>query len=631
MNSIAEEAWFLRESKKHNQLDIYQARSWLLTAKCMFPLNFDVQMQEYELELSNRNLEECAKVLNEIFRDFVSETKLWEEIELLIHSVETSTNNIRAEIFEKLPSLTQQRMIISSAERRVNITQYCRLIVLLMKKFPETTSKYGILLAEKLVETEKRDIELTPVNHCRKLLVREVLPVICRNGDVGVSHRHFYKWLQKSTEFYAVYFTNSTECDRNVSWSELEELRSAMAGYCNWAADPNKGTLLVDRSSFIKDLFRRSRTDIEDTINRKQIFYTTIILLMESSSKHMQLLESQIRTDSEECSPYILIECLDPDMSASAESSVKQSQELRETFHVAKDAWVILHSNETFEKDFHHLARRWKCEKWFWLQLFLIELQTYEGNYKAVMTRLMTLQQKTDIMSNSTIQRLFTHLVSTCFALGQLNESCSYIFKSLPLFPLSSKTRKIGFVTNLLHPTKNVNPSFELINPTKPVQRKLRLEKLTFENLISFWVQIFLSNLKTKFEFVDNDIILGHALVFSQHDWPKWKQDAYSVLRKIEQKGLFNFSPFCKYIINMPIIEEIAYLKKEKGCKISLESNLPTRVHVTRGANREVEDDFWNSIKRNVQRSCESVDSLLREYLISCQNSLTTCLSSTEQ
>uniref|UniRef100_H2Y978 Integrator complex subunit 10 n=1 Tax=Ciona savignyi TaxID=51511 RepID=H2Y978_CIOSA len=210
MNNATEEQWFLNESRKYVQSDIFQARSWLLTAKCMFPLSFDVQLREYQLELSNKNSEDCAKALNEIFRDFPSETKLWEEIELLIEAVEKSDDATREEIFGKLPSLTQQQMIISSAERRVNITQYCRLIILLMKKFPETTSEYGVSLAEKLVETEKRDSDSTPVNHCRKLLVREVLPAICRSGNVGVSHRHFYKWLQKSTEFYATYFSTPT-------------------------------------------------------------------------------------------------------------------------------------------------------------------------------------------------------------------------------------------------------------------------------------------------------------------------------------------------------------------------------------------------------------------------------------
>jgi len=63
-------------------------------------------------------------------------------------------------------------------------------------------------LTDRLVEAEKKDPEGTPVNHYRKLLVCDVLPVICHIGKLSISLKHFYKWLQKATEFYVCFYTS---------------------------------------------------------------------------------------------------------------------------------------------------------------------------------------------------------------------------------------------------------------------------------------------------------------------------------------------------------------------------------------------------------------------------------------
>jgi len=46
--------------------------------------------------------------------------------------------------------------------------------------------------------------------------------------------------------------------------------------------------------TFMKELFRRSRTDVDGAVNRKQIFYTTLILLFEASSVYMEHLSPSI-------------------------------------------------------------------------------------------------------------------------------------------------------------------------------------------------------------------------------------------------------------------------------------------------------------------------------------------------
>ena len=47
---------------------------------------------------------------------------------------------------------------------------------------------------------------------------------------------------------------------------------------------------------------------------------------------------------------------------------------------------------------------------------------------------------------------------------------------------------------------------------------------------------------------------------------------------------------------------------------------------MTRGANREADDEFWKAIKANIQRSAENVDILLANYLTTNKHSLLTAL-----
>jgi len=43
---------------------------------------------------------------------------------------------------------------------------------------------------------------------------------------------------------------------------------------------------------------------------------------------------------------------------------------------------------------------------------------------------------------------------------------------------------------------------------------------------------------------------------------------------------------------------------------------------VTRGANREADDEFWKAINANIQRSGENVNILLANYLTTNKSSL---------
>ncbi|XP_076809150.1 integrator complex subunit 10-like [Clavelina lepadiformis] len=630
---IDDENWLLSTSKSLVASDVFATRSWLLTAKSIFPQSLRLQIEEYHLEVSKKNIKEASRVLNEIFRDFASDSSVWEEIESLIQAVETSNDALRKAIFESLPALTQQKMILISAECRVNITQYCKLMLILMNKFPESISEYGNSLIEKLVDLEKSDSENTVMNLCRKLLVREVLPVVCRSGNINISNKHFYKWLQKSTEFYATYYTSeAVEGNVEQAWLELEQLRTSIALQCDWNSDDDaKGTSLSGRMSFIQELFRRSRIDVDGNVNRKQIFYTAIILLFEGASKYIEALEPSFYRDrGNNTESYIIVMDTEDDSTYSTQSPIKHAAEINIHFQVARGAWSILHTNEIFEKDFNHLNRRWKCDRWVWFQLFIIDLHVYEGDHKGALNRLQLLEEKLKDgrQRKEVICRVYCHMVSTCFILCLFQESCHYIFECLSHLDSTdfSANSKVDNVTHLVNYPSAPKSAFPLSSPLQPPHSRLKMVKCSLDQLLPFWVHIFLVSLKKISP--QSDQILGHLMVLSQHQWPKWRPCFMKILNKIHEKRSFHFELFFKYIINVDILEEICFLKNQQTCKLVLCENSNSRVHVTRGVNREAEDDFWNSVKRNIQRSMENVDVLIRDYLASCQENITSCLSS---
>ena len=46
--------------------------------------------------------------------------------------------------------------------------------------------------------------------------------------------------------------------------------------------------------AFIRELNRKVSSDLDEKVNKKQIFYTTITLLLEAASKYIQLLDPSI-------------------------------------------------------------------------------------------------------------------------------------------------------------------------------------------------------------------------------------------------------------------------------------------------------------------------------------------------
>ena len=64
--------------------NIYEAKTWMLTARSIFPDNFGIQLEAYVSEKDGGNVKESAKYFQKLFEKFPTEEKLLEEIQVLM-------------------------------------------------------------------------------------------------------------------------------------------------------------------------------------------------------------------------------------------------------------------------------------------------------------------------------------------------------------------------------------------------------------------------------------------------------------------------------------------------------------------------------------------------------------------
>jgi len=483
------------------------------------------------------------------------------------------------------------------------------LIMFLMRMFPDTIQQYGIPLTERLVDSEKRD-DSGVLNDCRKLLVRKALPIICKCPNVDISHRQYFKFMQKSTEYYACSFTSENDCTVDTNWEDLESLRQSVADRCGWDTSLHgaKESTTSQRMAFIRELNRKVSSDADEKVNKKQIFYTTIILLLEAASKYIQLLDPSIFKDSErnEENSFIFLDDHNTHDHTSSNMlhNAKLGSEINTYFQIAKESWIILHSNDTFDKDFNHLMRRWRCERWFWLQLFLVDMDVLDsGNPDEALQRLQNVEAKlNDTSVRSSVERhIYCRLASVMYNQSQFELASSFAFRCLPL---------VRDLTGKTSPS-----SYPLKKSDGTCAKNMSLMQLSIGNLLPLFINILIKSLQSLQS--SRDDVLGHMLVLGQHDWPTWKAQVDSALERIQNKTAFEYNNFHNFVINLNILEEIAFVNNKGGTKLILST---VKAEVT-------QDSMWHLLEGNIQRSEEPVDSVILKFLSTCEESIMASLN----
>lgn len=127
-----------------------------------------------------------------------------------------------------------------------------------------------------------------------------------------------------------------------------------------------------------------------------------------------------------------------------------------------------------------------------------------------------------------------------------------------------------------------------------------------------------------------SDSMLGNLLVLLQLDWPAEQTLAEQVFGIIIARGEFTYLKFSTYIVCVDFIEQFMSMWYPHGGEVNLifvphspgAAAAGTRRIGTRGADKEVRDDFKQIIRQQIRRCNDDVDQLVQRFIVEERMSL---------
>ncbi|XP_007260378.1 integrator complex subunit 10 isoform X2 [Astyanax mexicanus] len=215
--------------------DPWAAKAWLITARTLYPTDFSIQYEMYIIERNAERTSSAGRLLYDIFINFPDQPVVWREITVITAALRNDSQDKHAlflkGVFETLPGQVQCQMLLKATEQCFNTLEKAEMLLLLLKRFPESVVQHGVSLGESLLEAENVEDLDTPVNCFRKLFVCDVLPLIINNMEMRLPASLLHKYMHKAAEFYIGYVTRGPGADTQIQPSpEVTGLKSPGMG-----------------------------------------------------------------------------------------------------------------------------------------------------------------------------------------------------------------------------------------------------------------------------------------------------------------------------------------------------------------------------------------------------------------
>ncbi|XP_077008762.1 integrator complex subunit 10 isoform X1 [Tamandua tetradactyla] len=223
--------FLVQRARELVQQDLWAAKAWLITARSLYPADFNIQYEMYTIERNAERTATAGRLLYDMFVNFPDQPVVWREISIITSALRNDSQDKQTQflrsLFETLPGRVQCEMLLKVTEQCFNTLERSEMLLLLLRRFPETVVQHGVGLGEALLEAETIEEQESPVNCFRKLFVCDVLPLIINNHDVRLPANLLYKYLNKAAEFYINYVTRSTQIEnQHQSAQDTSDLMS---------------------------------------------------------------------------------------------------------------------------------------------------------------------------------------------------------------------------------------------------------------------------------------------------------------------------------------------------------------------------------------------------------------------
>ncbi|CAK9821870.1 Integrator complex subunit 10 [Anthophora retusa] len=576
-NQLSKEDYLIMRAKDALPVDIYAAKSWLITARSLFPHSAKVQFEAYRIEKLSKNVKEAAKCFSEIFQNFPDDRDIWKEIETVTACLRLEQCDPEAEflcqMFQHIPQELQHRLLIMTADHSEDTMEHCKLLLLLLRRFPQTIATHGPRLVETLLTAEKHSHPGRAVNGFRKLLACDALPLL-GTAPVELNPRLSLRLLCKAVEFYLAYIQQPQDNQIQHPWDRLFQVIELIGKKLGWELS-SLFSMTWNRDAFCERLHQyavvHSANLCEELVVR-QLLMCTVVVLLRILNEHNALINNDETM-------YCLVEAFGECVHSPTEPKLKKrKREDNGGIVVTSDGdysgnglalavklWDLLHSSDYLQREIGKLNQQLRLDSW--LNSFLTDLAMYKGLHHEVLARL---SQEPGGLS------VHLRLASTCFFLKDYKGMLEYIV--LVVSALPSICGKVSH------------------NVTVPCARHLHYLTLARFPVIQYCCRLLLLAIKENFSLPGGigDLAIGHALVLMQIDWP---QEAN-------------------------ILEELTYLWTEHGGGVSLDiatgsGVLQNRRITTRGADKGVREEVKQAMRRQAARDgIDPLDELLQKFII---------------
>lgn len=332
--------------------DPWAAKAWLITARTLYPTDFGIQYEMYMIERNAERTASAGRILYDMFVNFPDQPMVWREISVITAALRNDAQDKQTQflrgLFETLPGRIQCEMLLKATEQCFNTLERAEMLLLLLRRFPESVVQHGVSLGETLLEAENMDDQDSPVNCFRKLFVCDVLPLIINNPEVRLPANLLYQYLHKAAEFYIGYLTRSPSLESQHQgsqdsadlksptkrstqkyiieglteklsviiepWDRLFEILSIVAMRCEWQMDKANRSCgeILHR---MKDLCRYIN-NFDDEGHRKykhQVVYSTLLVFFKNAFQYVGSIQPslfQVPSPSSNQVPLILLDDL---------------------------------------------------------------------------------------------------------------------------------------------------------------------------------------------------------------------------------------------------------------------------------------------------------------------------------
>ncbi|KAL0128271.1 hypothetical protein PUN28_003497 [Cardiocondyla obscurior] len=544
------------------------------------------------------------------FQNFPDDRDIWKEIETVTTCLRLEQCDSEAEflcqMFQHIPQDLQHRLLVMTADHCEDTMEHCTLLLLLLRKFPQTIATHGPRLVETLLTAEKHSHPGRAVNGFRRLLACDALPLL-GSAVVELNPRLSLRLLCKAVEFYLAYIQLPQDMQIQNPWDRLFQIVELIGKKLGWElsslfATPWNREAYSDR---LQQYAIAHSTGMCDEPVVRQLLMCTIVVLLRILNEHSALI-------SNEEAMYCLVEAFGEGIYSSAESKLKKRKRDDNAgiimtsdndyngngLAMAVKLWDLLHNSDYLQRELTKLNQQLRLDNW--LNLFLTDLAMYKGLYHEVLARLT---EGNNLSSN-------LRLASTCFFLKDYKGMLEYI-----ILVVNSLPTTLGKISH---------------NLTVPSSRHLHYLTLARFPILQYCCRLLLLAIKENFSLSGNigDLAIGHALVLMQIDWPQEASILTTITERILNRGSFTYPLFQGYVICVDILEELTYLWTEHGGGVSLDITagagiIQNRRITTRGADKGVREELKQAMRRQAARDgVEPLDELLQKFIINEQGAI---------